>query len=267
MLADNHLHTKFSVDGGIEPEIMIQEAIRRGIPSICITDHMDKDYFADGEEWIFDLDNYFYVLSELKEKYQDQIELRIGMELGMQPHLSEYAAQVTASKPFDYIIGSIHCVNGGDPYYPEFFDKRSDKEAYRETLIETIKSLNVISDFDVLGHLDYVVRYGKKRESEYSYREFADEIDVILKHLITNGKGLEINTAGWKYGLPFAHPHPDVLKRYKELGGEIITLGSDAHRPEHIGYDFQKARELLVANGFLFCTEFKERKPVFSKIC
>lgn len=267
MLSDNHMHTRFSVDSEAMPEEMIKSAIVQEMKSICITDHMDKDYFVDGEEWIFDLDNYFEELRFLQKKYRNQIEIRIGMEFGMQPHLHGFSQKLVEKYSFDYIIGSVHCINGKDPYYPDYFEGRSDKEAYRETLEETIKNLKVLENFDVLGHLDYVVRYGKQKEQEYSYKEFSDEIDVILRHLIENGKGLEINTGGWKYGLPFAHPHPEILKRYKELGGEIITLGSDAHKPEHVGVSFQKAKDLLTACGFVFCTEFRERKPVFSKIC
>ena len=121
-------------------------------------------------------------------------------------------------------------------------------------------------DFDVMGHLDYVVRYGKHREQEYSYGRFADEIDEILRYLIEHGKGLEVNTAGLKYGLPFAHPHPDVLKRYKKLGGEIITVGADAHKPEHVGYDFNIVDNILEACGFKYYAEFIKRAPVFRKI-
>lgn len=267
MLSDFHMHTHFSVDSEAKPEDMVEAAVKKGMHTICITDHMDKDYFVDGEEWIFDLDKYFSVLQKIKANYKNRIDVRIGIEFGMQPHLGEYSKKLSFSYPFDYVIGSVHSIGKKDPYYPEFFDGRSDEEAYRETLLETIENLKVIEDFDVLGHLDYVVRYGKNREKEYSYSKFSDEIDTILRCLIENGKGLEVNTGGLKYGLPFAHPHPDILKRYRELGGEIITIGSDAHKPEHVGYDFQKVKEVLGACGFVFCTEFKERKPVFSKIC
>ena len=94
--------------------------------------------------------------------------------------------------------------------------------------------------FDVLGHIDYMVRYGKAQEKEYSYARYADIIDEILRTVIGKGKGIELNMAGLKYGLPFAHPHPDILKRYRELGGEIITVGADGHKPEHIAYDYDK---------------------------
>ncbi len=121
--------------------------------------------------------------------------------------------------------------------------------------------IKAVEDFDALGHLDYIVRYGKEQQKFYSYRQFADEIDEILKYLIANGKALELNMAGMKYGLGFAHPHPDILKRYKELGGEMVTVGSDAHRPEHIAYAYEKAGEILKECGFGYYTEFIKRKP------
>ena len=93
---------------------------------------------------------------------------------------------------------------------------------------ETLENVEAVKDFDTLGHLDYVVRYGIHQAAEYSYRKFSDEIDAVLKKLIAEGKGLEMNLAGIKYGLGFPNPHPDVLKRYRELGGEIITIGADA---------------------------------------
>lgn len=266
MLTDFHVHTYFSADSETEPESMIKAAIEKGMHVICITDHMDKDFFAEGEEWVFDVAKYFEHLSKLKEKYKNEIDLRIGIELGLQPHLKEFSKKIISTWDFDYVIGSVHNISGRDPYYPEFFEGRSDTEAYREVLLETIKNIKLIDDFDVLGHLDYVVRYGKHREKEYSYKKFSDEIDAILRHLIENGKGLEVNTAGLKYGLPFPHPHPDVLKRYRELGGEIITIGSDAHRPEHLGYDFQKAKAILKEYNFKYCTEFRQRKPIFLRI-
>ena len=118
----------------------------------------------------------------------------------------------------------------------------------------------------MLGHIDYVVRYGNKKQEEYSYEANKDIIDEILKHLILNGKGIELNTAGFKYGLGFCHPYPEIIKRYKELGGEIITIGSDGHKPEHIAYDFGKVKDILTACNFKYYTEFKERTPIFRKI-
>lgn len=266
MRVDCHMHTYFSGDSEAKPEDMILAAIDKGLEAICFTDHEDIDYFCDDIEFVFDPETYFKELGALKEKYKEKLDIRIGVEFGLQPHLAKQAKAFTTANPYDFVIGSMHVVGGKDPYYPEFFEGISDEEAYRMALRETIADIRAVADFDVLGHLDYVVRYGKHREREYSYSRFADEIDEILRYLIEHGKGLEVNTAGLKYGLPFAHPHPDVLKRYKELGGEIVTVGADAHKPEHVGYDFNIVDNILEACGFKYYAEFIKRTPVFRKI-
>jgi len=265
ILADCHMHTNFSTDSQADPEDMIKAAIAKGLKAVCITDHEDKDY-PNPEEFRIDFPRYVREIGVLKEKYQDKIEVRMGVEIGLQPHLGDYYRQLVGQYPFDFVIGSVHVVGSLDPYYPEFYEGRSDAEAYKQTLEETITNIERIQVFDTLGHLDYVVRYGRNKAEEYSYRRFADEIDEILRYLIEHGKGLELNTAGLKYGLPFAHPHPDVLRRYREMGGEIITVGADGHRPEHVAYDFVKAAEILTECGFRYYTEFVDRKPIFKKI-
>lgn len=266
MRADVHMHTSFSHDSESCPEEMIKGAIEKGLEVICFTDHYDKDYMGWGDESIFDPEEYFKVLVPLQEKYKTQIDVRIGVELGMQPHLGECFTALTKSYPFDFVIGSVHAVQGTDPAMGMLFDGRTDEEAYRAAFEETLEDIKKIEDFDVLGHLDYVVRYGKEREKHYSYMKYADILDEILKMLVEHGKGLELNTAGLKYGLPFAHPHPDILRRYRELGGEIITVGADGHKPEHITYDFQKVNDILRECGFTYYTEFRKRKPVFKQL-
>ena len=153
-----------------------------------------------------------------------------------------------------------------DPAAEKLFTDRTDKEAYRLMMETTLENVRTSDCFQTLGHLDYVVRYGKSREKEYSYTDYADIIDEILKLLIEKEKGLEVNSAGLKYGLPFAHPHPDVLKRYRELGGEIITIGTDAHTPEFVGMRARETQELLKSCGLNYVCTFEKKKPVFHKI-
>lgn len=268
MKADFHTHTNFSTDAdkNSTPEVMIQSAIGHGLEMICITDHMDPDFDDIGEEFVFDTDQYFQTLIPLQEKYRDRIEVLIGVEFGLQPHLGERARDYVQQYPFDYVIGSTHMLHGLDPYIRENFQNHTDKQLYREMFEETLINIQNVKDFDSMGHLDYIVRYGLEREKAYSYKENADVIDEILKCLIQNGKGLELNTAGLKYGLPFAHPYPEILKRYRELGGEIITVGSDGHKPEHLAYDFHKVKDILLACGFKYYTEFRKRKPIFKQV-
>ena len=274
--ADMHMHTWFSTDSEACPRDMADEAVRKGLKTICFTDHFDKDDLEWGEEGIFDVDAYFVEMQKLQEEYAGKLNIRIGIELGLRTYLKDYYEELTKKYPFDFVIGSVHNVpykkdaEGNilytDPAAEKLFTDRTDKEAYRLMMETTLENVRTSDCFQALGHLDYVVRYGKSREKEYSYTDYADIIDEILKLLIEKEKGLEVNSAGLKYGLPFAHPHPDVLKRYRELGGEIITIGADAHKPEHIAYDFAKAEEILKSCGFKYYTEFYEQKPVFKQL-
>ncbi len=266
LFSDCHMHTSFSGDSETPPEEMIKRAIDLGLPHICITDHEDHEYAYEGVEFTFDTKEYFRVLQDLREKYKSRISIGIGVEIGLEPQWGPYYDNYVKSEAFDFVIGSVHLIGGADPYDGTIFENKRDEEVYRQTFIETLKDIQVTHDFDVLGHMDYVVRYGANREQDYSYKKFADEIEEILKFLIHQGKGLELNTAGFKYGLPFAHPLPDILKRYRELGGEIITIGADAHKPDHIAYDFQKVKGILQDCGFKYYTEFWERKPVFKQV-
>ena len=274
--ADMHMHTWFSTDSEACPRDMADEAVRKGLKTICFTAHFDKDDLEWGEEGIFDVDAYFVEMQKLQEEYAGKLNIRIGIELGLRTYLKDYYEELTKKYPFDFVIGSVHNVpykkdaEGNilytDPAAEKLFTDRTDKEAYRLMMETTLENVRTSDCFQTLGHLDYVVRYGKSREKEYSYTDYADIIDEILKLLIEKEKGLEVNSAGLKYGLPFAHPHPDVLKRYRELGGEIITIGADAHKPEHIAYDFAKAEEILKSCGFKYYTEFFEQKPVFKQL-
>lgn len=267
---DSHMHTRFSTDSSAPLRSMLDAAAERGLKGVCVTDHMDLDYPPDKElgEGAFQLDmwKYFPELLKAQEEYEGKLEVCIGVELGLQTHLRREYARFVSGFPFDFVIGSLHLVSGMDPYYGKVFEGRTDAEVYKEAFVETAKCIRQVPFFDVLGHLDYVVRYGRHQAQEYSYRDFADEIDEILRALIESGKGLEVNMAGLKYGLGFPNPHPDVLRRYRELGGEIVTVGSDAHRPEDVAYDFEKAGDILKSCGFRYHAVYREREPEFLTI-
>lgn len=267
---DCHMHTEFSTDSEAPVNEMIEAALSKGLSEICITDHYDKDYppepDVEGPAFLFDPEKYFSKLGEMKRKYAGQIAVRAGIEIGLQPHLGPFYRQLISEYPFDFVIGSVHLINGMDPYYGEVFEGKQDREVYREMFCLTLENLKAVQDFDVLGHIDYVVRYGRKQAEEYSYAEFSDEIDAVLRKVLDMGKGIELNTGGFKYGLGFCNPHPDIIRRYRELGGEIITVGADAHSPEHVAFAFDRAEEILRDCGFRYYTVFENRKPIFRKL-
>lgn len=263
MLWDTHMHSAFSGDSDAKPELMAESAIKKHLDGICFTDHCDYDYPNEPEEFLLDFPSYHKKISELQKKYAAVLPIRFGVELGLQPHLGELHKDLIRQYPFDFVIGSSHVVHGMDPYYPGFFSDRTEEEGYLEYFESVLENVDAFSEFDVYGHIDYVVRYGPNQNQYYSYQKYADIIDAILKKLIALGKGIEVNTGGFKYGLGHPNPCEDILKRYHELGGEILTLGADAHKPEHVAYDFFRLPELLKNCGFSYYTVFNKRKPEF----
>lgn len=265
MYWDTHMHCHFSSDSKATPEEMILSSIQNHLNGICFTDHMDEDY-PEAELFHFDPKEYFETLKPLQEKYNDKLPVHIGVEIGLQPHLKDFYDEFLSQVPFDQVIASSHVVHGMDPYYKEFFNGKTEDAAYLEYFESILENLAVFDNFDVYGHIDYIVRYGPNKNTYYSYNKFKDVIDEILRTLIAKGKGLELNMAGFKYGLQHPNPTEDILKRYRKLGGEILTLGSDAHAPEHVAYDYHQVREILTSAGFTHYTVFKNREPVFYKV-
>lgn len=263
MFWDQHMHCNFSGDSDALPEDMIRAGIAHGLSGICFTDHLDYDYPEEPNIFLLDFDNYFKVLSDLKGKYTDKISINTGIELGLQTQVTGQNLAVAQKYPFDFIIGSSHVVNHMDPYYPEFFAGRNEDEAYMEYFESVLENINSGVDFDVYGHIDYVVRYGPNKNEFYTYEKFKDIIDEILTQLISKGKGIEVNTGGFKYGLGHPNPTEDIIKRYRELGGEIITIGADAHVPEYVAYEFDKTAQIIKNCGFKYYTVFKNRKAEF----
>ena len=259
MYTDAHIHTMFSGDSDTPPEMQIEKAISLGMERICFTDHHDPCVKSD-VDFELDYNSYFPKMQELKEKYAKSIDIGIGVELGLQSHISPLLREISEKYPFDFIIGSIHFVDGYDPYYPEYFELYGSR-GYKRYFDTTLECLQTAPYFDSMGHLDYIARYGGPFGLTYSYSEYADSIDPILKLLIDSGKALECNTGGLSRGLDEPNPCYDVLRRFRELGGELITLGSDAHDPSTLGYHFDEVGEQLRAIGYTHYAVYRDRKP------
>ena len=259
------MHPSISAASDTPMEVMIHRAVETGLQGITFTEHLDPDYpvTPDNLDFSLDIPAYKEKLAELSDMYKDKIQVRFGIELGLQMHLGEYFDSLLSQTPFDFVIGSSHLVHGYDPYYPEFFEGRKEFLCYMEYFESILENISAYDGFDVYGHIDYVVRYGPNKNREYSYGRYKDILDEILKKLISMGKGIELNTGGYHYGLGEPNPCTAVIRRYRELGGEIITIGADAHTPDKIACAFDKAASVLEACGFRYYTIFKDRKPEF----
>lgn len=268
--ADFHLHSSHSGDSNTPMEEMILQGISQGLAAMCFTEHNDFDYpdspGSPGTQFLLNTDSYLYDLIQYKEKYADKIKLLFGVELGLQPQLMRKDAVYAKSYDFDFIIGSSHLCNGRDPYFSSFFEGRTQEAAYLEYFESILENIKKHSNFDVYGHLDYVIRYGPQKDTNYSYERYPEIFDEILKLLIDRGKGIEINTGGLKDGLKDLHPCMGILRRYKELGGEIITVGSDSHDTKNIAAHFDRAAKVLRECGFQYYTVFEKRSPEFKRI-
>lgn len=259
---DFHLHSSFSEDCDTPMEEMVKEAIKKGIKEMCFTEHLDEDY--PDPDWTFDLDfvKYDQKIKEMQRTYGDKIKIRKGIELGVQPHVLDSYKKITSNEYFDFIICSMHAAKKKDLHFGEFFKGKSLDQAYEEFYTELFECIKKFKRFNILGHLDLVTRY----KYEDGVGMCLDIIEEIFKEIIPNGQGIEINTSGFYYGIGRVHPHLDILKLYKELGGEIITIGSDAHKPERLAEYYDYSVDLLKNLGFKYVATFENQQPIFHKL-
>ncbi|GAB6106843.1 histidinol-phosphatase HisJ family protein [Fusibacter bizertensis] len=264
---DFHTHCNYSPDSDTPMEEMIIAAIKKGITDLSFTDHVDIDADIDAypQDWDFDRDAYEKDILNMKGKYQGQIAIYQGLEIGVQPHLVEKNSGIVKANDYDFVIASVHSVERRDLYHKKFFENHNDKDSVMIYYSELEHSLRNFDAYSVLGHLDLYLRYKPELKSVplSSYEEIVRE---ILKKAIENGKGIELNAGGYRYGIEQNNPGTALLKIYKELKGEIITLGSDAHRPDYLGYYYEENCELLKHIGFKYITTFEKMKPVFHKL-
>lgn len=263
--ADYHMHTLFSSDSTTPVVDMIEQSVKIGLKEIAITDHVDFDFPDMQYPFLVDYTEYNRTLQNFKELYKNKINILIGVEIGLQPHVKNMIKDLCKNH-YDFIIGSTHCVDKKDICAGDYFDNKEQKEAYRRYFEDVLNSVKLYDCFNVYGHLDYINRYGDFIDKTLDTTEYMDIIEEILRVIIQKGKGIEINTSGFRYGLGHTHPQMPVLKRYKELGGEIITIGSDAHTPQYIASNFDMAYKMLEEVGFEYLTVFKDKIPKFLRL-
>ncbi len=262
---DYHTHSDFSSDADHSMERMVLGGIALGLKEMAITDHIDYDYADPSID--FDLDHKAYKaeITRLRALYGDRITLRHGLELGLQPQLVQrYTKLVSEQKP-DFILCSIHTCHGLDLYRGDYFQNRSAAQAWEDYLHELHTIVKGYQAFSVLGHMDILRRYDAaaaafpKESLKHSFME-------IFKELIKNGKGIEANTSGYRNPEEMPMPGWDILKWYYEAGGEILTVGSDAHAPGVMAYRFPETLDRIKDIGFKYLCTFEAMEPKFNPI-
>ena len=259
---DFHMHSRVSFDGHDTGEALARTALERGLKEICFTDHLDYDPLGKMGVLAFDTEAYNAEYDRLDIPGR---KIRRGMEFGMDRKNAAQFQEDLKRRPFDFVLGSIHFVDDLDVYFEEFWSGKTVWQAERRCLEETLACIQLHGDFDVLAHLSYIGKTQAHPAPQcLPYEEHREIVDEILRTLAAKGKGLEMNTSGVDRCGGFL-PTADFVRRFKELGGEIVTVGSDAHRTDRVGqYTFEACQVLKEIFGYV-CT-FADRKPVFHKL-
>jgi len=266
-IRDSHMHTLLSFDGHNTAEQMVQAAILRGVKYVAFSEHHDlylpyiPSQVALGRGGDFgkvDFNRHLAEIAELKKKYEGQIEIACGVEYGYIKE-AEQDYKLLDNLPFDVIINSVHSAGYEDLYEPAYYEGKSKQETYELFLKEVWDSINAPYDWQILGHLGYVERMAKYPNKRMVWTDFPDLLDEILKKLARDGKALEVNSRTkseqYLYG-----PDLSILKRFKEVGGEFVTFGSDAHEPETIGLKWDVTTSAISSAGFKYITAFMGKK-------
>ena len=259
---DYHMHTIVSFDGHDRGLQMAQAAHAAGLKEICFTDHLDYDPLGKMGVLAFDTAVYNAEYDGLEVP---GLKIRRGMEFGMTLDNREQFKKDLQRRHFDFVLGSIHFVDDLDVYFPQFWEGKTLFEAERRFLETTLACVKIHDDFDVLAHLTYIAKAtANPAPRPVPYGEHRELIDEILKVVAAKGKGLEINTSGVDRCGGFL-PTADYFRRFRELGGEIVTIGSDAHTASRVGQYSKEACEILKDIFGYVCT-FEDRKPIFHKL-
>ena len=269
-LFDTHNHCQFSFDGKrTTVESSSRSAHEKGLAGICFTDHYDFFVPQDDPEietikpQTFDIYGQQAEIERVQGLYDDGFKVLKGIEIGMSEESREQTRLILAENSFDQIIASIHYLEKSDPYYGGYFRGKDCLQAYGIYLETLYNEAVILNDFDIIGHYDYVARYAPFAQDSLTYKDFGDIFDTLFRYLIENGKSLEINTKSCK-GTKGRKTSidPNVLIRYREMGGEIISLGSDSHDAENVADGFKEHAAMLKALGFRWTSHYEKRQLV-----
>ncbi len=260
MPVDYHLHSQFSGDSKTTLEAICNAAIARGLSEIAITDHMDYSYPAiRPDHQIANIDTYMNTIAKYQQQYAGTLTIRTGIEIGMEVHHLEACDKFLQQYPFDFVIGSIHECQGLPASRAVFFENKTKQqayEAYYNTILECIRQFD---NFDVLGHLDYCKRYYPGEYTQGDHFIAQSLVEEIFRTLIAKGKGIEVNTSGFRHVSQMCMPHYDMIALYHQMGGTRITIGSDSHLDTFVGFHTDDTAAQLKQIGFTHISTFEKR--------
>ncbi len=254
--ADLHTHTLFSFDAdkGAMPLQIVEEAYKKGLSAIALTDHLEVNSEIEGLYTPFEFERRHEECLRAKEHYKGKINVLCGIELGQPTQYPDTANQYLEKYQFDFTLGSLHNVKGMPDFalidYKNY--QKDDYVSLWRVYLKELYELTLFDGIDSLSHLTYPLRYFKASGFELDLRRFEEEIIKILESIISRGVCLEVNSSGFRQGLGCPLPNEYVLSLYKLLGGRLITTGSDSHMTKDIASDFDKLEDYIKEDFVLF---------------
>ncbi|MBN1137487.1 MAG: histidinol-phosphatase, partial [Anaerolineae bacterium] len=263
---DLHVHSTCSADGGSSIGEYARRAQELGLVEVGLSEHADFDP-RDRSYRTLDLARYDQEMAAARAM-APEVRLRQGVEITYQANLEAEIRTWLTRKGWDYVIASVHLVDYADGWamvsepsaVEAYFEKHNQRQAYLPYFEELLRAARSGLG-DILGHFDLVKRYGAAHYGRFEPASMAEEIRAVLRAAVEAGVGLEINTSGLRQAPGEAYPGLTVLRWYRELGGEILTVGSDAHRVEYLAAGADQALALARAAGFTAITTFEARAP------
>lgn len=260
---DSHTHSRFSFDGdpSADPAALCEAAMARSITHLALTDHYEVGNDPEGLNMPYDAAAAKEAVLAAKEAFAGKIVLSYGIEAGQINQYPDLALRFLSEHRFETVIGSVHNLRGKPDFY--FWDMRniSEQEFHEHWIayLKEIREILAIGGFDILAHLTYPVRYLRKAGKRFDLSFDRPLLEEILGTVIDQGILLEVNSSGFRQGIDSPLPDRRILSLYREMGGRLISVGSDAHNPAHIGSDFFKTEAFLLSIGFdrIYFTENK----------
>lgn len=264
-LVDYHTHSTNSIDGKDTVLQICRSALDRGLKEIAITDHFEPSKSGDSHK-SYRPNVYIVDILKAREKFRGRLKIKMGVELGQPHQFNKISEAIIDSFPYDYVLGSAHKLKEGSDVKDLDFS-RIKMDDLCNTYIDELIDLAKWGKFDCIGHLDLIKRYAANSyKDKITLMPYRDRLEELFKIVISSGKGIEINTSGLRQGPKETMPGIDVLRFYRELGGEVLTIGSDAHCAEDIGKGIAEAVELALEAGFRYLTLFNNRVPEWKRI-
>lgn len=263
-LIDYHTHSDNSSDGKNKIYDMCVKSVDSGLNEIAVTDHFEPSLGNENYPY-YNADKYFEEVLSAEAVFAKDIKLKRGVELG-QPHLyPEYSEKLIEVHQYDYVLASAHKMSDNKDFGEVIYDEHN-KSYYCIRYLEELKALVNWNKFDCVGHLDLIKRYTSLYKIKVHLIDYRDRLEEILKKIIQNGKGIEVNTSGLRQHAKACLPALDIVSLYRQLGGEIITVGSDAHTAADVGKGIKEGIEMIEQAGFDYITVYENRQPSMIKI-